>query len=172
MIRSISRPDGYAPLVGTWLGALAESRDDLLSLLEDLTREELHRRILPGCHSIAEILWHVANVELWWVREVVLGEQIDPETRARFGLTVAGDLNTPPQDWGLDRFIGLMDEAYALTREVYRTFSDEAFRERPCRIPGREKRFTPEWIAYNLLDHVANHRGQVAMIKRLLRERG
>lgn len=169
MIQMIARPDGYAPLVGTWLGALTESREDLLSMLTDLTTAELHRRLMRGAHSMAEILWHVANVELWWVRHVLLGQEIDAETRARFGLTRPGELNTPPADWPVERFIGLMEEAHGLTRSVYRSFTDEVFRESTCPIPGREKRFSPEWIAYNLLDHVANHRGQVALLKRLIR---
>jgi uncharacterized damage-inducible protein DinB len=169
MNRVVSRPDGYGPLVATWLGAMAESREDLLSMLADLTPEELHRRILPGAHTIAEILWHVANVELWWIQAVMLGQAIDPETRARFGLTEPGELNSPPADWGLERFTALMAEAHALTLEVFRRFSDEAFRGSSCTVPGGRNSFSPEWIAYNLLDHVANHRGQVAMIKRLLR---
>lgn len=169
MKRSIARPDGYAPLAGMWLEAMRESREDLLSMLSDLTAEELHRRILPGAHSVAAILWHVANVELWWIQQVLLGQEIGLENRVRFGLSVPGELHTPPADWPLERFIGLMEEAHGLTRSSYREMSDERFRESVCMIPGRDRGFSPEWIAYNLLDHVANHRGQVAMLKRLMR---
>lgn len=169
MIRLISRPDGYAPLVATWLGAMAESREDLLEMVRDLTVAELHRRVVPGAHSVAEILWHVANVELWWVEHVLQGREIGLETRTRFGLTVPGQLNTPPADWGVERFISLVNEAHGLTLAVCRTMSDERFRESACLIPGRDKGFSPEWILYNLLDHVANHRGQIALLKRLLR---
>lgn len=169
MVRFLSPADGYAPLVATWLGALEESRADLLGMLGDLNMAELHGRLVPGAHSIAEILWHVANVELWWIRHVVQGREIDPETRARFGLTEPGELNTPPAHWPLQQFIDLMDEAHALTLSVYREMSDERFRGSVCMIPGYDRGFSPEWIAYNLLDHVANHRGQVAMLKRLMR---
>lgn len=168
----IQRLDGFCPSAATWLGAMAESRADLLDLLQDLTQAELHARIAPGAHSIAEMLWHLANVELWWIACVAQGRELEGETRDRFGLTQPGELNGPPAEWDLAQFLALMDEAHAVTLQVFSEYDEEAFTTATCQRPGGRGAVSPEWIAFNLLDHLANHRGQIAMVKRLLRTAG
>lgn len=169
MIRSLKGPDGYAPEVAVWLAALDESQADLMEILADLTHEELHRRLLPGAHSIAEILWHLANVELWWSQQVMMGQEINPDQLSRFGLTRPGELNCPPGHYEVAHFSGLMAEAHALTRTLVKGMDGEGFRSPTCIIPNRPTWLTPEWILFNLVDHLANHRGQIALLKRLYR---
>ena len=161
----------YETEIGRWLGALEESRADLLEVLDGMTHEELHTELVPGAHSIAAILWHMANVELWWNRAVLRGEEITEQMRAEFGLTRPGDMNRPPDTMTLDRFLSLMATARSLTVESYRTVTENGAHLADRAMPGRNRRFSPAWILYNLVDHEANHRGQVAMLLRLIRSR-
>jgi len=164
---------GDAPLAARWLGALGESRRDLVETVADLTDVELHAALVPGAHSIAALLRHVAGVELWWVRTVLLQSPLDPGTAERFGLSQGpGTILPPPREWGLPQLLALLDEAHGETCLAFRGLDDVAL-QRPDRPwPGGGRAISPEWILYNLLDHLANHRGQIAMLKRLIRHRG
>lgn len=166
----LNRPAGATEQIGGWLGALTEAREDLLATLADLTQEELHTKLLPGAHSIAAILWHMANVELWWIQTVLQGTPPDEATRQRFGLTEPGELNTPPSTMTLAQFLALMAEARQATLAAYETVTDEAFTTADRLRPGGQRLYAPEWILFNLVDHEAHHRGQIAMLKRLLRQ--
>jgi len=166
---TIKRVPGTSTLIGGWLSALEESRTDLISTLEGIGVAELHAEILPGAHSIGAILWHVASVELWWTRSVLLASPPDEPTCRRFGLSRPGEIHRPPESWELAQFLALMAEAHAGTLSLYSTMTDEAFLTADRSAPGGTRCWSPEWILYNLLDHEANHRGQIAMLKRLLR---
>lgn len=166
---SLNRPPGATSQIGGWLGALTEAREDLLATLADLTQAELHQELLPGAHSIAAILWHMANVELWWIQSVLVGTPPDDSTRQRFGLTEPGEINTPPATWTLDRFLALLAEVRQATLTAYGSMLDQVFITADRARPGGQRLYAPEWILFNLVDHEANHRGQIAMLKRLLR---
>lgn len=167
----LNRPPGATSQIGGWLGALTEAREDLLGTLTDLTDQELHTELLPGAHSIAAILWHMANIELWWIQTVLQGTPPDEATRRRFGLTEPGEFNTPPDTMSLAQFLALMAEARQATVAAYGAMTDEAFTTADRLRPGGQRIYAPEWILFNLVDHEANHRGQIAMLKRLLRQR-
>lgn len=165
-IRTLEHAD-HETMADRWLAALAQSRADLLAILSDLTHEELHARITPSAHSVAEYLWHIANVSLWWTKSVVLGEPISEEEKARFGLTRPGEILKAPAEKRLDEFLDLLAETMALVESVYRHMPDDVFTT--ADRPLGEESVSPEWVLYNLLDHEANHRGQIAMMKRILR---
>lgn len=152
-----------------WIDGLEESRADLTALLDDVTEEEYHRVVCAGAHTIAQECVHVANVQLWWTEAVVNQAEIAEDRRARFLLTNPGDMNAPPASYDAWVLRGLLGEAQDLTLWTYRKMSDEAFVRSDRRHPYTGDFYSPEWICYNLLDHDGYHRGQIALIKRLLR---
>ncbi|WP_238594648.1 DinB family protein [Caenibacillus caldisaponilyticus] len=72
-----------------------------------------------------------------------------------------------PAEKRLDEFLDLLAETMALVESVYRHMPDDVFTT--ADRPLGEENVSPEWVLYNLLDHEANHRGQIAMMKRILR---
>ena len=73
----------------TLWAALEFRKPMLLRYVEPLTQEELVWRPPGGGNSVAWQLWHIAEVEDNWVRQLLLGE----ERRFPFGMSVrtAGD---------------------------------------------------------------------------------
>jgi uncharacterized damage-inducible protein DinB len=57
------------------LSSLADQRDHVLGILEDLSEEDLRRPILPSQWTCAGLVHHLAiDVERFWFRAVVAGE--------------------------------------------------------------------------------------------------
>jgi metallothiol transferase len=168
-VRSLQR-DNSQTMAHRWLAALSESREDLIGMIRDTSHEELHARIAPSAHSIADYLWHIANVSLWWTKEVLLGQSISAEEKARFGLTRPGVIHFTPTTMQLSHFLQLLEETMALVEQVYRPMPDEEFTRADRPLGSDGQLVSPEWVLYNLLDHDANHRGQIAMLLRLIRQ--
>jgi metallothiol transferase len=168
-IRSLQR-DHSQTMAHRWLAALSESRQDLLEMIQGISHEELHARIAPSAHSIADYLWHIANVSLWWTKHVLLGEPISAEEKERFGLTEPGVIHAAPKTMTLSDFLSLLEETFALVERVFQAMSDEEFTRADRPLGSEGQLVSPEWVLYNLVDHDANHRGQIAMLLRLIRE--
>jgi uncharacterized damage-inducible protein DinB len=89
--------------------ALEFRKPMLLRYVEPLTHDELVWRPPDGGNSIAWQLWHIAEVEDNWVRQLLLGE----ERRFPFGMSVrtAGDRDFPAKD----ALLHYLEEVRALT---------------------------------------------------------
>ncbi|HTT50612.1 MAG TPA: DinB family protein [Streptosporangiaceae bacterium] len=65
------------------LSALNSQRDHVLGILEGLPEEALRRPVLPSAWTCLGLVRHLAlDVERFWFRAVVAGEQVDLETGA------------------------------------------------------------------------------------------
>ncbi|HEY6280060.1 MAG TPA: DinB family protein [Streptosporangiaceae bacterium] len=65
------------------LSALHEQRRHVLGILEDLPDDELRRPVLPSGWTCLGMVRHLAlDVERFWFRSVVAGEQVDLESGA------------------------------------------------------------------------------------------
>ena len=59
---------------------LGQGRRHVLGILEGLSDEDLHRPILPSGWSCLGLVQHLAlDVEQFWFRRVVAGEQLDSD---------------------------------------------------------------------------------------------
>src|SRR5580704_9316142 len=65
------------------LASLTDQRGHVLGILEGLPDEALRRAVLPSGWTCLGLIRHLAlDVERFWFRAVVAGEQVDPEVPA------------------------------------------------------------------------------------------
>jgi uncharacterized damage-inducible protein DinB len=68
------------------VSALNTQRQHVLGILEGLSEAELHQGVLPTAWSCVGLVNHLAlEVERFWFRRVVAGEQVDPNTASSTG---------------------------------------------------------------------------------------
>jgi uncharacterized damage-inducible protein DinB len=160
---------GYPREIGYYLGAWEKARAQTRKLLEDLTPEEIARRVWPGVHSIGAIALHLGEAEFYWMQEVVSEREITDEDKklAHWLDTMETDFDKGYTAQYCTRNI---DRISQMTRELLKNYTDEDL----DRLHIREYQFAKtelslRSIIQRLVDHEAHHRGQIAMIKRLLR---
>ena len=67
--------------------------------------------------------------------------------------------------------LSTIDEISKLTRELFESFSDEDIdRVYEKELPTRTIKHSLRWILHHLIDHEAQHKGQIFMLKRMLGE--
>jgi uncharacterized damage-inducible protein DinB len=133
----------------------------------------------PGRNSIGMLVAHNAIVEVWWLDAVArdAATRADAEARVRARLGIGSDDDGMPAVAGsahpaalrgftVAQYVDLLAKARASTAACLATWRD-ADLERLHRAGTRS--VTRGWILYHVLEHFAQHAGQVALLAALQR---
>ncbi|OIJ10151.1 hypothetical protein BKP35_13635 [Anaerobacillus arseniciselenatis] len=150
------------------LQGLKSTREQLLKIVADLDQQDLYYEC-NGFPSISGYLLHIAQIELWWMRVVIQGQELSTEEKQLFNFHEKQEISAP---LGKDRsyFLARLADAREVTKEIYLNLSDVEFRRASKKVKeGDEiKAYTPEWILYHLIDHESYHRGQIAFLTKMI----
>jgi len=164
--RFLDPAPGFEGEVAIWVATLDDARRQTKAVVEGLTVEQLAWKPPAGGNSIGQLLRHVALVELDWVITDLCGEKELPPGAPPL-MTLDGPMAEPgPRP--LAEFIEALDWCRALTKERLKKFpKGEIEATRTYRGEGVIKVFNVRWILYHLLDHEAQHKGQILAIRRM-----
>lgn len=159
---------GYEPKIGRSLWCLEDVRKKLVKRLSGMSQSQLDSKI-GDRHSIGSLLYHIAYVEAGWLYgDVMEKDEWAPEINALF----------PMLGWHDGRLVhvegdSLEDHLHRLSkvREVLLSHFHSMDLEdwRRARML-EEYDVTPEWVVYHLIEHEAQHRGQIFQLLRELQE--
>lgn len=152
------------PVVGGWLWALQDTRRDLLEALERVTPAMIDWVPADGRSSIGTVLYHIADIEADWLYVEVLEGDLPPAVAALFPFgtrDAAGKLTHVP-GFSLEQHLQRLETVRALLVAVFQDMNVAEFR----RVRSFEHYdVTPEWILHHLIQHEAEHRGQIGSIR-------
>lgn len=171
MTRHVLTPHpGLATGIGYYLSAMEEVREQLRNAVKDIAVEPLGRPAFLGAHSIGALVLHIGEAEWWWMQCNVAGHQLTEEDEkapcwdvlekpdefirkgytAEFCLQQLDNIRNQTRDalFGL----GEKDLERIVTFERHGEMSDHSLR----------------WILHHLIDHEAQHKGQILMLKRIM----
>ena len=162
---------GVSKEIGFYLSGMEEIRAQLRKAVSDLTDEELARRITPKAHQIGALILHLGETESWWIHSVVAGKELDEEAKQFAHWDDTTETDFAEKGYSAKDCIERIDEISRMSREILGGFGDEDL-ERMFGFDKKEKRIevSLRWVLHHLLDHEATHKGQIMMLKRLLRE--
>jgi len=160
----IARPEGYAPGVGA-----------LLSMMQDCRRRTLEEvaRVDPAVidaptpwtgNTIGTLLYHIAAIELDWLFADVLQREFPSEAWEWFPHDVREEDGrlTPIPGEPLDRHLARLAWVRGLTEHELRSLTDA---DLTTTRPNGDDTVTVEWILHHLMQHEAEHRGQLGEIR-------
>ncbi|MCO6511194.1 MAG: DUF664 domain-containing protein [Aridibacter famidurans] len=161
--------EGVAPGIGYYLAGMEEVRAQLREAVKDLPDYIAHARLRADTHTIAGLILHCGEAEWWWIQCVVNGGAIDAELEATSFWDVLEEGNEPTGMSAAD-CVAEIDRITAKTRDLLSAFSDSDLdryfiRERSNGVKIEK---SLRWILHHLIDHEAQHKGQIFMLKRLL----
>lgn len=166
--KAVDALDGYEPEIGVLLWMLEDGRARLkegLAGIDDASEAAiLAWSPRPGVNSIGTLLYHIAAVETDWLFEEALAGYTPPTPVAwpddllpHDMRDAAGELTRIPEE-PLVTHLRRLDAIRALLLEAFRGMTTAEFR-RPRRLPRYD--VTPEWVLHHLIQHEAEHRGQI-----------
>jgi hypothetical protein len=155
--------------LGRWLWAMEDTRARLLTLLEGVTQEELDWTG-PGVeNSIGSLMYHVALIEADYLCDDVLGMvAYFPDLMVLFPIEhrdEAGRLSVVTGVPVGDHLARLETVRSRFIAEV--SGFDRARLGRGRVLPDYGYVISPEWTLHHLMQHEAEHRGQIGAIRSL-----
>lgn len=166
------------PVVSRFAAGLLDQHRQLVTLLR---REapDFEWQPAPGRNTIGMLLAHVAISEVWWLDVAARGVPAGPEAedRVRVRLGIGSDDDGMPakhgarhpatlSGWPIERYFELLAKTRACTQECLSTWRDAELDD-PVHVGTRH--VTKGWILYHVLEHVAQHAGQVGLLTALSR---
>jgi uncharacterized damage-inducible protein DinB len=155
------------PEIGRWLGALEDTRRRTKETLAGIAQETLDWAPPHGGNSISALLYHIALIEADYLYVDVLGlDDYPAEVLAHFPYPARdkhGRLSTPPPI-SLDLHLHRLDVVRERALAIYGSLALDDFR-RPRAVPGYDYVITPEWALHHLMQHEAEHRGEIATFR-------
>lgn len=167
---SLSPVAGFAPGIGFSLAALEEVREQLREAVKDMSDEDIARRAAPGTHTIGALTLHIGEAEWWWMNCVVQGDQVTDEIRHKPYWDVLEDPDAfAAKNYSASFCLDTIDAIRAETRSFLASLTDDDLENVYRHTRGeRIMEVTLRWILHHLVDHEAQHKGQILMLKRLL----
>lgn len=161
---------GIAPGVGLSLAAMEEVRGQLREAVQGLSAEVIPRRAVPGAHSIAALVLHIGEAEWWWMNCVIKGHELTDEDRRKPYWDVLEDPDSfADKNYSAPFCLDTIDAIREETRGFLASITDDDL-ERVYSHTRSERTIEASlrWILHRLVDHEAQHKGQILMLKRLL----
>lgn len=157
----------YEPAIGRWLRALEETRSETKLALTGIDLAVLDWAPLQTENSIGTLLYHIGLIELDWLYVEVLENAPWPRVlKELFPIEARDDQHI----LSVVRHISLAEHIQRL--DILREQLLVSFREmpleefyRPRILPAYD--VTPEWVLHHLIQHEAEHRGHIQMLRSL-----
>jgi uncharacterized damage-inducible protein DinB len=157
--------EGYPVPIGAWLAALEDTRRRTLRALEGLDEQTLHRLPASPANSVATLLYHIAAIEADWLYADVLEGQPFPSELERllaFDVRDEQGMLTRVESESLHEMLSRLQIIRFQLLNVFKGMSVEEF-YRPRR--NEDYTVTPQWALHHLMQHEAEHRGQIEMLR-------
>jgi uncharacterized damage-inducible protein DinB len=150
--------------IGRWLWALQDTRQRTLRELDQLTPAMIDWPPAGNGSSIGTVLYHLAGIEADWLYVEVLEQAIPPEVAALFPYPIRDEQGrlTQVEGLSLEQHLSRLETVRGLLLEVYEQMELSDFR----RVRSLEHyEVTPEWVLHHLMQHEAEHRGQIGALR-------
>ncbi|HLM01855.1 MAG TPA: DinB family protein [Pyrinomonadaceae bacterium] len=170
--RTLEARAGFSREIGFYLSGWEKTRAELREIVSDLSREELSRRILPGAHQIGGLILHLGESEAGWIHERITGKELSDEERRFVHWCDTTETDFAEKGCTAQDCLERIDKISEMSREILREFTDGDLERLFAyeRDGGERVEVSLRWVLHHLIDHEANHKGQISMMKRFLRE--
>ena len=163
---------GFSGELAFYLGGLEELRNRLRQVTADLTVDKLTVRAFPSAHQIGNLILHIGEAEAGWIWQIIAGKDLSEEEKKFVHWNDTTERDFAEKDYTAAACLEIIDKISRKSREFLIGLTDADLDKSfyYTRVDGKKVEVTLRWVLVHLLDHEAVHRGQISMLKRLLRE--
>lgn len=168
--RVLTPHPGLSTGIGYYLAGMEEVRLQVQVAVKTIPDELIGRPAFLGAHSIGGLVLHIGEAEWFWMQMVVSGHELTEEDQQAPYWDVLEDVEKVARNNYTTEFcLSEIDRIRNQTRDVLFSYNDKDLE----RIITYERRgetteYNLRWILHRLIDHEAQHKGQILMLKRLM----
>lgn len=164
---SVEPLPGYEPTIGRWLRALEDTRRETKVALANIDQSALDWAPSQTENSIGTLLYHIGLIELDWLYvEALENAPLPQDLKELFPVEDRDEqrILSVVRNVSLTEHLRRLDVLRGYLLASFRQISLEEFR-RPRTFPDYD--VTPEWVLHHLIQHEAEHRGHIQMLRSL-----
>ena len=161
---------GLSPGIGYYLSGMEEVRAQLIGAVKDIPNDLIGKPAFLGAHSIGGLLLHIGEAEWFWMQMVVCGHELTDEDKKAPCWDVLDDVEVVTRNGFTTEFcLREIEKIRNQTRDVLFSYNDKDLgRIIHFERDGEVDEHNLRWILHHLIDHEAQHKGQILMLKRLM----
>ncbi|MEO1053401.1 MAG: DUF664 domain-containing protein [Bacteroidota bacterium] len=156
--------EGYSTQIGIMVVMLEDLKNTITEEVKALNQEQTDFLIDEKANSIGAMIMHLASTEAYYQVETLEGRTWTVEEAKRWG--IAGELGHHSREdlkgKPIKYYLDLWDEVRKKTLEGLKAKDDEWF------AADVDEGINNHWVWYHVLKHMANHMGQIALVKNRL----
>lgn len=166
---TIESKEGYTPQIGVLVMMLEDLRSRVTYNVEKLTQEETDFLIDEDANRMGAIIFHLAATEKYYQvytfenREFTEEEKKEWWTALELGKPARKEFKGKP----IDYYLKVWEDVRKETLELLKTKDDEWLNA----MTKNDSEMNNHWAWYHVMEHQANHMGQIALIKKRLPKR-
>jgi uncharacterized damage-inducible protein DinB len=156
--------------IGYYLSGMEEVRGQLSAAVRTVPDDLIGKPAFLGAHSIGGLVLHIGEAEWFWMQMVVSGHKLTDEDREAACWDILDDLERVAQRGYTAEFcLSEIEKIRNQTRDVLFSYNDKDL-ERIITFErnGQATEYNLRYILHHLIDHEAQHKGQIFMLKRLM----
>ncbi|HEU0253908.1 MAG TPA: DinB family protein [Pyrinomonadaceae bacterium] len=168
--RVLSRYPGLSTAIGYYLSGMEEVRNQVTAAVKPIPDDLIGKPAFLGAHSIGGLVLHIGEAEWFWMQMVVSGHELTEEDKKAAYWDVLDDVDgVARKGFTTDFCLQEIDRIRNQTRDVLFAFNDKDLeRIITYERKGETTEYNLRWILHRLIDHEAQHKGQILMLKRLM----
>ena len=168
--RVLTSHPGVATNIGYYLSGMEEVRGQLITAVRTVPDDLIGKPAFLGAHSIGGLVLHIGEAEWFWMQMVVSGHKLTDEDKEAACWDILDDLERVAQRGYTAEFcLSEIEKIRNQTRDVLFSYNDKDL-ERIITFErkGQATEYNLRYILHHLIDHEAQHKGQIFMLKRLM----
>ena len=168
--RVLTPHPGLSTGIGYYLSGMEEVRSQLVAAVQTVPDDLIGKPAFLGAHSIGALVLHIGEAEWFWMQMVVGGHELTEEDEKAPYWDILDDVEGVARRGYTTEFC--LQEAQKIrnqTRDLLFGYNDKDL-ERIILFErqGKATEHNLRWILHHLIDHEAQHKGQILMLKRLM----
>lgn len=167
--KTLNSIPGFSNEIGFYLGGMEEVREQLREAVVGMSDDHILRPAIPGAHAIGALVLHIGEAEWYWMECVVSGHLLtEDDRRAPYWDVLKDPESFPDKRYSSEFCLNEINKIRQQTHRKLASFADSDL-ERIFSIErgGETHERSLRWILHHLIDHEAQHKGQILMLKRL-----
>jgi uncharacterized damage-inducible protein DinB len=162
---------GFSGELAHYLGGLAQARRRLRETVGDLSLEELSARVFPNAHQIGNLVLHIGEAEASWIHSRITGRELTGEEKSFPHVYDTTERDYAEKGYSAAECLERIDQISQKSRAILADFTDDDLDKTFGyeTDDNRKAEGSLRRVLVDQLDHEAVHRGQISMLKRILR---
>lgn len=162
----VKPPEGYTHDIGNMISMLENLKGRVIKLVYKLNKQQTDYLIDENANTIGAIIYHLAATEKYYQVYTFENRQFNDKEKEKWMTPLSlGDkgreeLKGKPIQYYLD----IYNEVRSKTKEFLKTKDDDWFAE-------KNGEMTNHWAWFHVMEHQANHMGQLAFLTKRLPEK-